>query len=287
MRSETRELILAAPALPPAAALVVVTRVLLPVPSRQTGRAVISRHGRSLRQARSSRVNAGALVLAVAGLLAAFGAGRWQRPSDERSYSLRIALPPIAPVASPRIGPIQGLGLASPLVIRHPGLVLPMPGTRTPGMPLRDELGVPAAKTVADDRATVGQAPLGQLLRINGLKQVRAAAMESLRTGIAVPWAAAGIEGFAVAGPAQVTGNHVCRYAAIWAEIGAQGGKSLPQRYCLNEQGKWMEVGVGQSVQAFDFENGGNHERSQSSTGAGNPAVQDLVGSDGIAEQPQ
>lgn len=256
MSAETRDLVLAAPALPPVAALVVVTRVLLPIPSHQTGRAVISRRGRSLRQARFTRATVGALALAVAGLLTAFGAGRWQGLSVERSYSLRIALPPVVPVVSSRIGPIKGMTLVSPLGNQQPRLAVSTPGPMIPGMPSREEPGVPAAKTAADQTTVAtGLTPTGQLLRINGLKQVRAAAMESLRTGIAVPWAAAGIEGFAVAGPAQVTGNHVCRYAAIWAEIGGQGGKSLPQRYCLNAQGKWVEVGGSQSAQASDFDN--------------------------------
>lgn len=89
--------------------------------------------------------------------------------------------------------------------------------------------------------APSGKPPESKLIRIDRMPEVQASIRAALATGVAQSWSGDGIKGYAVAGPVQIDGEHVCRNLVIWAEGPGGKGDTLKRRKCLGEGNAWLD----------------------------------------------
>ena len=84
--------------------------------------------------------------------------------------------------------------------------------------------------------------PQAAPVALDALPEVRAAVDRAFQSNVAEPWAADGLEGYAVAGPIQIDGKVACRNVAIWAQGPGAPGAAIGGRKCMVEGGSWTDA---------------------------------------------
>jgi hypothetical protein len=84
--------------------------------------------------------------------------------------------------------------------------------------------------------------PQAAPVALDALPEVRAAVDRAFHSNVAEPWAADGLEGYAVAGPIQIDGKVACRNVAIWAQGPGAPGAAIGGRKCMVEGGSWTDA---------------------------------------------
>lgn len=129
-----------------------------------------------------------------------------------RPSSVEIDLPPLPPVRPP----------AAP-----PAAPAPAPMVAAPEPPAPPVAAEPPKEKPA------------QPLAIDTLPAAEAAIQSAIDTGVAQPWAEAGFEGYAVAGPSQIVGHTACRNIVLWVEPSGGKAQAINSRWCLMESATW------------------------------------------------
>jgi hypothetical protein len=137
-------------------------------------------------------------------------------PAQDEGFSLRIPLPPAYRADAAIQPPVAG--------VTPPGGAAPVPEMAA---------GLPPGEPRAE---ATGSA----LLAIDRMPEVESAMRKAMRSGVAEPWAAMGLKGFALAGPIQIEDNNACRILAVWAEADGSAGKPISSLRCLEESGRWV-----------------------------------------------
>jgi hypothetical protein len=182
----------------------------------------------------SSSAKRAAFWVLLAFLFGATAATLVARSTLPKEHWTRIALPAAtlseAGQANPHAGqPAGATPSHSVAAAQQPtssgltSLALTIPGATTEGMAAQDGFGTPAP--------------------ISALPQARAAIARAIESGVAQEWASGELQGAAVAAPAQVAGDHVCRRVTVWSQVkGTPAGEASAMRYCLNARGDWVRV---------------------------------------------
>jgi hypothetical protein len=98
-----------------------------------------------------------------------------------------------------------------------------------------------AAPEAVPEKAAEPETREPEPLQLGRLGTVQAAFEKSVASGTAEPWEENGLSGYAVAGPANVDGEQVCRNLAILLRQPGSAGQVIDGRKCLTADGNWVD----------------------------------------------